>query len=299
MSRPMPPGREWSSVDREQCAVPADGERGQTRAPAEPLWSFRDLPSPSPGGARAPVERRAGGTVAYEPAHLLNAPRAEPIQRVSYDSKTGEGRVEVTVEEGGEEDRVTLKGTLDSKDVEGLVKLSEVDVAENELVEDGDANKTVKTMRVYGLRASPRRHRLGQLLTYHHALVAKGRGIAFVIAMDVSGAGGPFYYPLGFKDFLQAEETWAELDEKNRRLLAKMERKNTDLEDPELQTFLDQITPSGQTSREVIIEQFIQEAEEQSGVKKRIAKVSMFIPTADLIENSLGMFSSRWTEAAG
>lgn len=112
------------------------------------------------------------------------------------------GSVEVLVANG----KIAAKGSvrigLEQKNVDSSVSLRDDNVAQNQVVEDGNAQISLSALRVFGLQASPRGQRIGPLLTYHHALEVQDRGCPYVVARDVSAAGGPFHMPLGFRDFV-------------------------------------------------------------------------------------------------
>lgn len=198
------------------------------------------------------------------------------VQRVAYNKVDGSEGETVNVNTGDTQVEATGRVSLNEEmvDIVGSVGLSEDEVVENQVVADGSAVTRVRALRVFGLQAEPRRQRLGQLLTYHHALEAQNRGIQYVIARSVSGAGGPFYLPLGFRDFIGAP-TWQSL-------------KN---EKGALEQFLgqDQLppTPGEVDPGEAIAERYVE-------VVNALANAAMFIPTADLIANSLAAIQGRW-----
>lgn len=199
-----------------------------------------------------------------------------PVQRATdYASETHEGQVTVDVAGG----RVVLTGQARLRggdapvDVTGSVSLHAVDIPENKLKSDGDAGTAINCLRVFGLQASARGLKIGQLLTLHHGLEAQARGLEYVVAQSVSGAGGPFYIPLGFRDFV-GDAKWETLNTARVGLEARIQAGVPPLMDGSDPTMA-----------------YIQVLQE---TRDALANVSMFIKTSDLIANSRAAINGVW-----
>lgn len=127
-------------------------------------------------------------------------------------------------------------------------------------------------LRVQNLSAEPKGMKLGQLLTYHHALEAKRRGKPYVIAMKVSDARTPFYVPLGFKDY-NGSKPWQQLDNQHRQLEADLRRDADSLSMEEIRGY----------------------QERMAALKNEMEDSSMIINTDELITNSKQKFTPVWT----
>lgn len=153
-------------------------------------------------------------------------------------------------------------------------------VAQNQVVEDGNAQISLSALRVFGLQASPRGQRIGPLLTYHHALEVQDRGCPYVVARDVSAAGGPFHMPLGFRDFV-GQPTWTNLFDRKGRLDRSAR----------------EVVESGARYAALpddtdLLGSLIAEKDE---VTTALSQVAMFIDTPTLISNSQQAFGGHWT----
>ena len=160
--------------------------------------------------------------------------------------------------------------------VTGSVSLHPVDIPESKLLSTGDPETVIPCLRVFGIQTSERGLRLGQLLTYHHACYAKQRGINYIVAQSVSGAGGGFYLPLGFRDFL-GDETWQDLHRESQDLDFAIRSMPQNLPP----------TPEGTSPMEGLVSRLVK-------TKEKLSNVSMFIPTDELIANSYDAFRTRW-----
>lgn len=223
------------------------------------------------------VQMRSRMQATYLPGATLVEAGQGVIQRTAFRRLAGQPDEVVNVE--AEEHQVTLDGQIRVNDamrqVSGRVSLHPDQVRESEVQADGNPDTLIPALRVFGLQAQPQGLRLGQLLTLRHAQVAAAQNRDYVVARDVSGAGGPFYLPLGFRDFI-GRETWQSLS--NRRTeLDQLILNPPNLPDP----------PSGLSLRDTLLEAKV-------AVVEQLARVAMFIRTEDLIASSTAAIANVW-----
>jgi hypothetical protein len=230
------------------------------------------------GGSRAEAQDSSATRVVQSVGAEV---QGQPVvQRFTYRGVGNESQV--TVAANGA--RLDLTGAIhpagggEAQPVSGGVSLTQVQVPEDKLREEGNPQTMVRCLRVFGLQANPQGQRLGPLLTYEHGLHAQALGCAYVVAQDVSGAGGPFYLPLGFQDFLGGPK-WRTLTEQRNGLQAMLARAD--------------LPPSPDGTDPMLLV-----GNELVAVMNLLSQAAMFIPTGELIANSQAAFAARWVQAA-
>jgi hypothetical protein len=157
---------------------------------------------------------------------------------------------------------INVVATLDFK--EKLVPLKNVTTGfASWFASDG----TARALDISTMDAKPGGHRIGQILTYHLGLIARQRGIGFVTAGNVSDARGPFYTPLGFRDFV-GSRPWLELV-----------RRKTDIEAAA------HIAPTAEL------------LQEKASIIELMMDNKIYIPVDALIDNSAAKWREQWVPA--
>ena len=226
------------------------------------------------------AQRRAAfaSSVGYAPPAVNEV--GPPVQRVGYQRAGGQADEVVEIEVG--EHQVTATGHIRQDDelsvVEGSVSLSPDEVVRWQVMPGGNPMQNIPALRVFGLDARPRGQRIGQLLALHHALEAQARGITIITARSVSGAGGPFYLPLGFSEFLGAPR-WQDLTDQRRELVQALQVLG---QGPAIAP-----NPAGEDVGEVLAQRYVD-------IINALANVAMFIPTDTLIANATAAIAGRW-----
>ncbi|MEH2240500.1 eCIS core domain-containing protein [Nostoc sp.] len=132
----------------------------------------------------------------------------------------------------------------------------------------GAAYRKATVIEIKVVDASPRSKRIGQILAYHLGLLAQQENIKYIIARHVTDARAPFYTPLAFRDAMD-EPQWADLvNEKNQ--IENTIRAN-------------QMVPN--------LQQLLERQQEIVGLMEAN---TIFISTANLIQNAYGAFSAQW-----
>jgi hypothetical protein len=129
-------------------------------------------------------------------------------------------------------------------------------------------------LRVANLSARPRGIRLGQLLMYHHALMAQNQEKPYIIAVNVSDARGPVYEPLGFTDYNKSRP-WNDLNAKKQSYDDRLRsEEGKQLSQKEVDAILE--------ARQALVDE--------------LSRSSMIIDTNLLINNSRRSWELVWTE---
>jgi hypothetical protein len=137
----------------------------------------------------------------------------------------------------------------------------------------GASFRSADVYEITTMDAIPRGKRIGQLMAYHLALLAQKAGINYIIAKNVTTARGPFYTPLGFRE-LVGDPLWSDLMNE-----------------------VAQIENSIRTDPNADIPTLLERKEEITGQDGLMAKNTLFISTADLLQNSFQSFSAQWHRA--
>ncbi|HWQ48695.1 MAG TPA: DUF4157 domain-containing protein [Methanosarcina sp.] len=199
--------------------------------------------------------------------------QAKPYEIVENNPNRGKVEVTTSADKITVEGQITNKNTNISTPVEGDVMLHEYKTSLNRSVPPKPNDQGVPdALRVHNINAHPRKMNLGQLLTYHHGLVAISRNIPYVIAMDVTAAREPFYEPLGFIDYdsSQPYKTLKQQVEAIKEFLIK----DGPFESDEQRQYL---------------------IEEKVRLTMLMANSSMIILSSDLVENSKKKWENVWT----
>jgi hypothetical protein len=199
----------------------------------------------------------------------------EAVQRVAYDRIDGSCIVS-DVAEGANQIVMTGKLRRDAVTVDDIdakldyhattVPLSKVDntaFMANYRTED--------VIEITTVTATPLGKRIGYVLAYHLGLAAQAAGVKYIIAKNVTAARGPFYTPLGFRDAMD-EPQWANLDNEKTQIETTI-RQNVHAPN------LDQLMARKQAIVELM------------------ANNTIFISTADMIQNGQTGFNAHWRQA--
>ena len=207
-----------------------------------------------------------------QPTNAAN--RASLIQRVAYDRYDGTSIFSDVAETAG---KITMVGALriddqNQTDIDGKLSYKATDITLSKV--DNNAffggSRTANTYEITTMDAAPRGKKIGQILTYHLGLVARQAGIKYIIAKNVTGARAPFYTPLGFRD-TYGDPLFASLVQE-----------------------VSQIENTIRTDPNADIPQLLERKEAITGEGGLMAENTIFISTADLIQNSLTGFNAQW-----
>jgi hypothetical protein len=266
------PHEAWHVVQQKQGRVRAD-----TQLKSRGMNVDRDLEREADAmGARA-LGATAGSNIMslVRCNPMRSGPGEAPVQRVAYRRHGGaaEDVVDVQTNAGN----VTVAGRLGADEVRGSVSLSADQVVRSQVAAGGNPLQVIPALRVAALSAEPRGRRIGQLLTYHHGQAAQARGITYVVARTVSQAAGPFYTPLGFREFLGTPR-WQDLMVEKAALEGLLQR---------IQAGGMPAPPSGEDPGELVARRYVE-------VVEQLGNFSMFILTDELVANSLTAIQGHW-----
>lgn len=202
---------------------------------------------------------------------LVNiTPAQKKIQRTGYERLDGSSIITGDVQEGN--NTITMTGSLrrDNENVDNIVAHLDYHPQQFPMskVDDGFFSqfRNIDTLEITIVDASPRRRRIGQLLSYHLALVAQTQGIEYITAQNVTAAREPFYNPLGFRDAVDGPSWQGLKDEK--------------------QQIEDQIRLNPPNMPQLL--------SRHQEISQLLANNMIFIRTADLLQNAYDVFSAEW-----
>ncbi|MEH1940168.1 MAG: DUF4157 domain-containing protein [Nostoc sp.] len=194
------------------------------------------------------------------------------VQRVGYDRADG-SCISSDVAVGA--NQITMTGNLrrDAITVDPIqahlnFSRTSVPLAKVDNSALGAAYRKATVIEIKVVDASPRSKRIGQILAYHLGLLAQEENIKYIIARHVTDARAPFYTPLGFRDAMD-EPQWADLvNEKNQ------------IEDT---IRANEMVPN--------LQQLLERQQEIVGLMEAN---TIFLSTANLIQNAHSAFSAQW-----
>lgn len=208
-----------------------------------------------------------------------------PVQLKRYSALpdnpySGEFNVDIGMGEINMAGKLTKKDDNSDVDVKGSVMVEEYSfpAERNRMpVKSSKTQTATNALRVHNLNADPRKVGLGQVLTYQHGLLAINKDLEYVIAMNVTGARGPFYEKMGFTDYNPNPEEGYRALEKQKTGIDEFLRK------PNIEDLTDK-------------DQFDEFVRQKNSLTEKMAESPMVIKAKTLIVNSENVWKNFWKE---
>jgi hypothetical protein len=206
--------------------------------------------------------------VSHQPKGAAD-PHGGVLQRVTNYNTLDGATIYATVDDSGSP--ITMTGSLRQTAttvlaINGSLSYHEVKIPRAAVSDSIFASRSVRALEISTVTANPQGRRIGQLLAWHLARLARAAGIGHITAGNVTAARGSFYTPLGFVDFKNAA-SWASLVARKAQLEQQMAA---------------QAPPSPAI------------AQEYGDVLQAMAANKIFISVADLEANSEQRWRQEW-----